>query len=100
MSLHEKCIQCKDVPITFDQIVRSLVRVDADGNFYIPLKFNLCAESDELAVGCNASDITPLELLRALIVMDDCGHCSIKVSVDAGAIDMLCDACNEQRAQQ
>jgi hypothetical protein len=99
MSLHEKCIQCKDVPITPEQIFKSLVRVDADGNFYVPLKFNLCAESDELAVQCNASDWTWEQLLRALIVIDDCGHCAIKVSVDAGAIDMLCEECDDRQQQ-
>ena len=93
MSVHEKCIQCPDIPITWEQIVKSLIRVDSDNNYYLPLKINVCNEEDLLAVQCG-SDMTPEQLLRALIVIDDCGHCAIKVSVDSGSIELLCHECD------
>ena len=96
MSVHEKCIACKDVPITFEQIIKALVRIDADGNYYIPLKINKCDEDDLLAVQCG-SDASAEVLFRAVIVMDSCGHCAVKVSVDQESIDLLCDECKEQQ---
>lgn len=99
MSLHEKCITCADVPITPEQIFKSLVRIDSDGNYYLPLKINICSEEDELAVQCG-TDMTWEQLFRALIVIDDCGHCSIKVSIDAGSLELICDACDERDQQQ
>jgi len=97
MSLFDKCIACKDVPITFEQIIKALVRIDADGNYYIPLKLDICDEDDELAVQCG-SDTTAEQLFRAVIVMDDCEHCAIKVSLDASSLKLICDSCEEEQA--
>lgn len=96
MSLHEKCLGCADIPLTPATIFKSLVRKDTDGNFYVPLKINICDEDDELAVECG-SDYTWEQLFRAILVLDDCGHCAVKVSIDAGSLDLICDACTEQR---
>jgi hypothetical protein len=96
MSLHEKCIQCKDIPITFEQIIKSLIREDSEGNRMLPLKFNLCSEDDVLAVRCG-KDETAEELFRSLIVLNDCNQCSIKVSIDQSSADLICDICDQRK---
>lgn len=98
MSVHEKCIGCADLPLTPATIFKSLVRKDADGNFYVPLVINVCDEDDELAVECG-SDFTWEQLFRSILVVDDCGHCAIKVSIDAGSLALICNECDIRQPQ-
>ena len=99
MSLHEKCLGCGDLPITPAAIFKSLVRKDTDGNYYVPLKINVCAEGDELANECGL-DLTWEQLFRSLLVVDDCGHCAIKVAIDSGSLDLICTGCDERAPLQ
>lgn len=89
MSILEKCINCSDITVSIPQIFKMLVRIDSDGNYYLPLKLNLCSENDILAVQCG-SDYNIEQIVKPLIVMDDCNHCAINVSIDNSSIDLIC----------
>lgn len=94
MSLHTKCLGCDDLPLDLETILKSLFRKDSEGNIYLPLKFNVCSSRDALAAECG-SDYTAEQLFRAALVIDDCGHCALKVGIDEGSLDLICDECEE-----
>lgn len=96
MSLNTKCITCSDVPLSLETILKSLIRQDSDGNNYIPLQILACSSSDELAAECG-SDYTAEQLLRSVLVIDDCGHCAVQVSLDATSFSLICDECPEDQ---
>jgi len=96
MSKNTKCIQCADVPLSLETILKSLVRQDSDGNNYIPLQVLICDSDDDLAAECG-SDFTAEQLLRSVLVIDDCGHCALQVSLDATSLTTICDECDDDQ---
>ena len=92
MSAHEKCIVCGDIPISLESAFKGIVYKDSDGNNYVPIKINICNESDQLAVQC-LKEISWQQLLKMILVKNDCNQCSLKVSIDAGSVANICNGC-------
>lgn len=88
MSTFTECIGCLDQPITLETLFRLTVVKDSDDSYYLNLKFNEKEQCEdyEPAAGC-ASDTTVEELLRRLVVEDDCGNCAWNILAN------ICNVC-------
>ena len=94
MSKFTDCLACLEGPITWETILRLVIVKDSDGSHYLNTKFNEKEQCDdyEPAVSC-ASHTSAQELVRAVLVEDDCGMCALNF------IANICDACPEEPIQ-
>jgi len=89
MSEFVKVFDCPNMPIKIPDVLKSVMRVDSDGSVYVNIKFNEKEQCDdyEKAWDCNAN--VPLEeMVKMIIVEDDCGKPAINV------IANICDVCD------
>ena len=87
MSLYEKCLNCDASEITLDELLKGLFVKDSFGNIGIEVKLNICDADNTSAVSCDLAEPTLADLLKQAMVIDECGKCSLKLFVDASAID-------------
>ena len=89
MSTFVKVFDCPNMPVKIPDILKSVVRIDSDGSVYINFKFNEKEQCDdyELAFEC-MQDIPLEEMLKTVIVEDDCGKPAINI------IANICDVCD------
>lgn len=89
MSTFTECLGCLEGDVTLVTLLRLTILKDSDGSYYLNTKFNEKEQCDdyEPAVECG-SDVTVEELLKRLIVEDDCGNCAWNF------IANICDACS------
>jgi len=88
MSLLEKCYGCDDIPLYFSAFLKGIIRKDSGGNNYLPLKIMVCNTQDQ-GIACG-TDMTPLQILMSLAVIDDCDHCALNISLDATSMEAIC----------
>lgn len=89
MSLFDECVACLDQPITLEQLFRLTVVKDSDDSYYLNIKFNEKEQCDDYTPAAECASMTTLpELLRRLVVEDDCGNCAWNI------IANICDACS------
>lgn len=95
MSVFVKIFDCPNFPLKIPDILKAVMRVDSDGSVYINVKFNEKEQCDdyELAYDCNAS-LPLVEMLKQLIVEDDCGVPAINI------IANICDVCGFVEEEQ
>ena len=89
MSVFLKVFDCPLDVLKIPDVLRAVMRVDADGSVYINVKFNEKEQCDdyELAFDCNAQ--LPLEeMVKTLIVYDDCGKPALNILAN------ICDVCD------
>jgi hypothetical protein len=89
MSLYEKCVVCDGSEITLEQLLLSLFRIDSEGNVGMEVKLNVCSEDSTPFVPCDGSTRTTDQAVKASIVIDECGHCALKLFVDPTSIGAL-----------
>ena len=89
MSTFTECIGCLEQDISWETILRLIIVKDSDNSYYLNTKFNEKEQCDdyEPAVSCESHE-TALELVKRLIVEDDCGNCALNF------IANICDACD------
>jgi len=87
MSVFTVCFDCH-TPLTIPQELKSVMWQDADGSIYLNVKFNEKEQCDdyEAAFEC-LHDVTLEEMIRKLIVEDDCGNCAVNILAN------ICDVC-------
>lgn len=101
MSTFTLCFDCQ-TPLTIPEALKSVLRQDSDGSVYLNVFFNDRARCTQdggepltavSSLGC-IEDITAEELIRSIIVEDECGHCAINVLAN------ICDVCDELAPQE
>lgn len=87
MSVFTLCIDC-NTPITIPEALKMVMRQDSDNTVYLNIKFNEKEQCDdyEMAFSC-LEDMTIEEMLKTIIVEDDCGKCAINILAN------VCDVC-------
>ena len=86
MSTFTLCIPC-NTPVTIPEMLSMVMRQDADNTLYINLKFNEKEQCEDYSeFGC-IEELTAEEILKLLIVEDDCGKCSLNILAN------ICDVC-------
>ena len=94
MSTFTLCIDCH-TRITIPEALAQVMRQDADGSVYINIKFNEKEQCDDYSAAFDClQDLTIEDILRLLIVDDDCGKCSINILAN------ICDVCGFVEEEQ
>ena len=81
MSTHTACLTCDGGWTTLQQLLKSCLYVDTDGNQYFNIKFVECSAQDTAAVVCG---------------INGCNQCALLVGIDQASIDLICDDCNQR----
>ena len=88
MSVFTLCIPCQ-TPITIPEALKLVMRQDSDGSIYLNIKFNEKEQCDDYEAAFDCLQDTPVEdMLKNLIVEDDCGKCAINILAN------ICDVCD------
>lgn len=91
MSVYTKCVTCDGGAVTLDQLLKSLFVKDADGTIGLEVKLNVCDADTTPAVDCG-TNVTLEQLVKGALVVDECGHCALKLFVDfAGVLKYIKD---------
>ena len=89
MSVFTECIGCLEQEVTLATLLRLTVLVDSDGSHYLNLKFNEKEQCDDYDPVPNCESPLSVEnILKRLIVEDDCGYCAWNIVAN------ICDACS------
>ena len=95
MSTHTACLTCDGGWTTLQQLLKSCLYVDTDGNQYFNIKFVECSAKDTAAVVCGSNQ-TLEQLFKGSIVVNGCDQCALLVGIDQASIDLICDDCNQR----
>ena len=94
MSIQTLCIGCH-TPITVPEALKQVMRQDDDGSVYLNIKFNEKEQCDDYEAGIDCLiDVSLEEMLKLIIVEDDCGKCAISILAN------ICDVCGFTGGQQ
>ena len=103
MSLYDKCISCDGSEANLESLLKSLFRIDSEGNVGIEVKLNVCSVDSTPAAKCGI-DTNLEQVTKGSIVIDECNHCALKLFVDPTSIgeairnneeilEYICDYC-------
>lgn len=94
MSIFTLCIPCAS-PITVPEALKMVMRQDDDGSIYLNVKFNEKEQCDDYESAFDCMQDLPVEdMLRNIIVEDDCGKCAINILAN------ICDVCGFSQQEE
>ncbi len=88
MSTFTDCIGCLE-EVDLLTILKLIIVVDGDGSYYLNTKFNEKEQCDDYSPAASCASFDSVEeLIKRLIVEDDCGNCALNF------IANVCDVCS------